>query len=122
MSYGTLVASCAMVVGAMFQLFLLGRAPAALVALTVGSFAWGIAAGALRTAALALPPIALIVEAAVAFEFKRIYVLDYAGGPPRTMSVFLESLFLSDLLIVAVMAGLGWAGWRWQKRRIVACV
>jgi hypothetical protein len=89
-----------------------------LVTLTLGSVVWGVAAAALRASALALPAIALVVELTIAFAFKRVYVLDYAGGPPRSLSVFLESLFLSDLFIVAILAGLGWVGWRWQMRGI----
>jgi hypothetical protein len=29
-----------------------------------------------------------------------------------------ESIFVSDVLVVAVLSGLGWVGWRWQRRRI----
>jgi hypothetical protein len=105
-SYGTLAALCAVVVGAMFHFFIQGSGALALLALAVGSVVWGLAAGALRASGLALPAIAVIVELAVAFEFKRIYVLDYASGPPpRSMEVFTESIFISDLLIVAVLAG-----------------
>lgn len=116
-SYGILAALCVVVVGGMFQLFVIGSAPLALLALTLGSVAWGAAAGALHVSRHALPAIALLVELAVAFEFRRVYVLDYAGGPPRSLSVFTESIFFSDLAIVAVLAGFGWVGWRWQGAR-----
>ena len=79
--YGTLAALCAIVVGAVFQLFVAGSGSLALLALAVGSVVWGLVAGALGTSGLALPTIAVLVELTVAFEFKRIYVLDYAGRP-----------------------------------------
>jgi hypothetical protein len=104
----------------MFHLVRLGSVPAALLYLSLGSVAWGFAAGALRTRAVALLAIALVVELVVGFEFKRIYVIHYFAGPaPRTVEVFMESLFFSDFLIAAVVAGLGWLGWRWQGRRIM---
>jgi hypothetical protein len=78
-SYGSLVALCGIVVGAMNWLLIRGSASAALIALILGSFGWGLAAGKLGASPWALPAIALIVELAVAFEFKRIYVLDYFG-------------------------------------------
>jgi hypothetical protein len=116
-SYGSVVALCGIVVGAMNWLLIRGSASAALIALILGSFGWGLAAGKLGASPWALPVIALIVELAVAFEFKRVYVLDYFGGPPpRSVDVFSESIFVGDALVVAILAGLGWAGWRWQRK------
>ena len=118
-SYAAVVGLCAVVVGATFQLFVLTQPALALLALVVGSVMWGIAAAALRISGLTLPAIALLVELAVAFEFKRTYVLDYVGGAPRSTEVFMESIFLSDLFLVAAVTGLGWLGWRWRRRRII---
>ena len=117
-SYSVSVVLCAMVVGGMFGLFVLGSAFLALLALILGAVAWGSAARALRMPSLALPVIALAVELLVAFEFKRLYVLDYVGGPPRSLGVFTESLFISDLIIVGLLVGFGSLGWHWQRRRV----
>ena len=121
-SYGALVAMCALVVAGAFLLFHAGSSVGALLVLSFGAVVWGVAAGALRANAFALPAIALGSVLAIAYEYKRIYVLDYVGGPPaRSVSTFTESIFLSDFLIAAVVALLGWLGWRqhkaWDRRK-----
>jgi hypothetical protein len=121
--YSAVVTLCAIVVAAVFQLFVMDSGSLALVVLALGSLAWGVASGALRARGLALPAIAFIVEWVVAFEFKRIYMLDYVAGPvQRSVGVFVESIFLSDLLIVAIVTGLGWLGWQFQRRMSAAGV
>ena len=119
-SYAAVVVLCAILVVGWHQLVLVS-APLALLALPVGAVAWGIAAGAFRSSRLALPAIALIVELIVAFEFKRLYVLDFVGGPPPwSLGVFMHTIFISDFVIAAILTGFGWLGWRWQRRGITA--
>jgi hypothetical protein len=118
--YGALAALCTIIVRGMFELFLQGSPLLALLALAMGSIVWGLAARACGVSRLALPAIALVVELAVAFEFKRVYVLDYVGGAPRSWSVFADSIFLSDLFFVVVLAGLGYVGWAWSWHGISA--
>jgi hypothetical protein len=105
----------------MFGLFLLHLGYLAPVTLTAGAVAWGIAARALHIPGLALPAIASVVELVLAFEFKRAYVFDFVGGPPpRSFGLLLHSTSVGDLTIIALLAGLGFLGWRWQGRRIGA--
>jgi hypothetical protein len=108
-----LVVLCAAVIAGAF---LSGPAYGLLV-LVVGGTAWGMVAGLLGVPPATLLVVALATEAVVGYEFKRVYVLDYAGGSPaRSWATFLESLFLSDVVLACLMAGAAWAGVRWQRR------
>ena len=109
-SRGAIAGLCAVVVGATLGLFA-SRPVLALAVLALGSIVWGIAARALELPRSALPVIAVAVVLAVAFEFKRVYVLDYARGVPRSLESFIDSVFLSDFVLAAAVAGAGWMGW-----------
>jgi hypothetical protein len=108
--WGSLLVGC-------FRIFVRDAAALALLALAAGSIGWGMAARAVRTSRTALVVIGVVVGLMVSYEFKRVYVLDYAGRrPPPSLAEFADSLFVSDIVFIALPIGAALLGWHWQGR------